>query len=325
VAIFAHIHEHLIENQKSGPRGDDNEENAGNENNRTIATRLRAMRTLGGHLGFEQLHQLFWRWVRGFGFFHGFSAPMFGASTTEKAYLAPFLAFFVVLGLGGIVEHFGDGQAFWVLGETRYWVCPLQTVVCGGLLIRYWRFYGMKAPAKPLLTIGIGVLALIVWIAPQEWLHVPRGLEHFLTQSFPRLPHEWLHYPPRVEGFNPGFFGETGWPYWLNLGMRFLRLVVVVPLLEEIFWRGFLLRYLIDEDFVRVPMGAFSWLSFTVVVVGFCFEHSMPDWPAAIVTGALFNLVAYRTRSLSSCVLVHAVTNALLGVYVLHTRLWGFW
>ena len=50
----------------------------------------------------------------------------------------------------------------------------------------------------------------------------------------------------------------------------------------------------------------------------------MADWPAAILTGALYNLVAYRTRSLSSCVLAHAVTNALLGAYVLHTRQWGF-
>jgi len=125
----------------------------------------------------------------------------------------------------------------------------------------------------------------------------------------------------------------TGWSFVLaslavlavNLGLRFLRLVVVVPLLEEIFWRGFLLRYLINEDFTQVPMGAFSWLSFGVVTAGFCFEHSLPDWPAAILTGALYNLVAYRTRSLSSCVLVHAVTNALLGAYVLHTRQWGFW
>jgi CAAX prenyl protease-like protein len=228
---------------------------------------------------------------------------MFGASTTEKAYFAPFLAFFAVMGLGVVVEHFGDGQAFWIWSETRYWVCPLQTVVCGGILIRYWSLYGMKAPAKPLLTVGIGLLALILWIAPQEWLHLAK----------------------RWEGFNPAFFGETGWRYGLNLGTRFLRLVVVVPLLEEIFWRGFLLRYLVDEDFSRVPMGAFSWRSFIIVALGFCFEHSMPDWPAAFLTGALYNLVAYRTRSLSSCVLAHAVTNALLGLYVLHTRQWGFW
>jgi CAAX prenyl protease-like protein len=128
-----------------------------------------------------------------------------------------------------------------------------------------------------------------------------------------------------MEGFDPAFFGATGWPYYGNVVVRFVRLVVVVPLLEEIFWRGFLLRYLINEDFTRVPFGTFSWLSFGVVTVGFCVEHSLPDYPAAILTGMLYNWVAYRTRRLSSCVLVHAITNLLLGIYVLRTGQWGFW
>jgi hypothetical protein len=228
---------------------------------------------------------------------------MFGASHTERAYLAPFLAFFALLAAGSAVEHFGEGHASWLLSETRYWVCPLQTLVCGGLLIRYWRVYQWKLPAKLLLTVTVAALALVIWIAPQQWLHSPR----------------------RLEGFDPAFFGASGWPYFLNLGFRLLRLVIVVPLLEEIFWRGFLLRYLIDDHFTAVPMGSFSWLSFGVVTAGFCLEHSPTDWPAAIVTGALYNFVAYRTRSLSSCVLAHAITNALLGAYVLHTAQWGFW
>jgi CAAX prenyl protease-like protein len=86
-----------------------------------------------------------------------------------------------------------------------------------------------------------------------------------------------------------------------------------------------LLRYLIREDFTNVPIGAFSWRSFGIVTAGFCLEHAPADWPAAVLTGMLFNLVAYRTRSLSACVLAHAVTNALLGGYILRTGQWGFW
>jgi membrane protease YdiL (CAAX protease family) len=51
----------------------------------------------------------------------------------------------------------------------------------------------------------------------------------------------------------------------------------------------------------------------------------MADWPAAIITGALFNLVAYRTRSLAACVLTHAITNLVLAIYILRTGQWGFW
>src|SRR6202030_3615984 len=101
---------------------------------------------------------------------------------------------------------------------------------------------------------------------------------------------------------------------------RFLRLVLVVPLLEEIFWRGFLLRYLINEKFTGVRMGAFSWLSFAVVTLGFGFTHSQADWLAALVTGALYNFVAYRTKSLASCVAAHAITNLLLGIWIVGTR-----
>jgi CAAX prenyl protease-like protein len=228
---------------------------------------------------------------------------MFGGDLKERAYLAPFLAFFLLLSAGVMVEHFFGGRAFWAVNETRYWVFPLQTLICAVLLIRYWSFYDLHRPRRPLFTFGIGFLALVLWVAPQEWLGAPR----------------------RVEGFNPEFFGSAGWPYAVNVGLRLVRLVVVVPLVEEIFWRGFLLRYLIDEHFTRVPVGTFSWLSFGVVMAGFCFEHSPADYPAAILTGALYNLVAYRTRSLSSCVLAHAVTNALLGIYVLRTSQWGFW
>lgn len=228
---------------------------------------------------------------------------MIGATISERAYFAPFLAFFVVLSLGLTVEKVFDGYAFWMASAPQYWVFPLQIVVCSTLLVRYWRWYQFQWPRGSAVAIGIGILALLIWIAPQEWLGQPR----------------------RMEGFEPHFFGPGGWPYWLNLVLRFVRLVIVVPLVEEIFWRGFLLRYLIRDDFTKVPMGTFTWLSFAVVTAGFILEHSTADWAAAGLTGALFNLVAYRTRSLSACVLTHAVTNALLGWYVLHTGQWGFW
>jgi CAAX prenyl protease-like protein len=170
------------------------------------------------------------------------------------------------------------------------------------MLWRGWPHSGLRGPARPIFTVLVGLLVLALWIAPQQWLGVER----------------------RVDGFDPGFFGE-GAAWWANVIVRFVRLTIVVPLVEEIFWRGFLLRYVIDEDFTKVPFGKFTWLSFGVVTLGFTFEHSQADWPAAALAGVLFNLVAYRTRSLMSCVVAHAVTNFALGLYVLQTRQWGFW
>src|SRR4030095_15441335 len=107
--------------------------------------------------------------------------------------------------------------------------------------------------------------------------------------------------------------------YWVTVVFRFLRLVVVVPFVEEIFWRGFLLRYLIDERFEQVSVGAFSWTSFSIVPLGFAFSHSAADWLVALMTGIIYNAVAYRTKNLSSCILTHAITNLLLGVWIMKT------
>ena len=57
----------------------------------------------------------------------------------------------------------------------------------------------------------------------------------------------------------------------------------------------------------------------------FGLAHCGPDFVPALACGALFNWIAIRTRSLSACVLAHAVTNLLLGFYIMTTRQWGFW
>ncbi len=221
----------------------------------------------------------------------------------ERAYIAPFLAFLGFLLLADVVARLGDGYAHWAVAEPRYWVFPVQTLVCGALFWRWRAHY----PLAPWRGIGIaclaGLLSLALWVAPQ-WL---------------------LGAAPRTQGFDPAHFGGDGALYWGNLTLRLLRMVIVVPLVEEIFWRGWLLRFLVNEDFRSVPMGTFTRKSFAIVSVAFCFEHTMADWPGALVTSMLYNLVAYRTRSLGACILAHAVTNLGLALYILATKQWGFW
>ena len=212
------------------------------------------------------------------------------------AYCLPFVVFLVFLTLVHLLEQAG-------FSNSQYLVFPLQTLVCGGLLAAGWRHYRFSMPSGVGLALATGVLVFAVWVAPQAV----------------------LGRAPRLEGFDPGVFALGSPLYWGTVGMRFLRLVVIVPLLEEIFWRGFLLRYFIREDFESVAFGAFSWLSFGLVTVFFMLEHDVSDYPAALVAGVLYNGLALRTRSLSSCVLAHAVTNLLLGFYIMATRQWGFW
>jgi len=196
----------------------------------------------------------------------------------------------------------GAHFAPWGLGPM-YLVYPVQTLVCAGVLAWYWPQYRLRMPAGTWIALGIGVGVWAVWISPQIFFQVA----------------------PRLDGFNPDVFAGKLAFYWMELIVRLARTAIVVPLLEELFWRGFLLRYLIKDDFEAVPFGEYSRSANLIVAVAFMLEHSAPDWPAAIVAGLLYNMLAYRTKSLSSCVLAHALTNALLAAYILHTKQWGFW
>lgn len=225
------------------------------------------------------------------------------ATSEEKAYFAPFALFLAFLGLNQFLANLTDGLVgAWWWSEPHFWIFPLQTAVCGWFLWKWRAHYELPRPTGLTFTTVAAVAVLLLWIAPQVWL----GKE------------------PRLEGFDPSYF-KNGAGYWTTVVLRFVRLAVVVPLVEELFWRGFLLRILIAEPFKTVPVGAFSWLSFAVVTIGFTLEHQRADWPAAALAGAIYNLVAYRTRNLTSCVLAHALTNLLLGLYVMRTGQWGFW
>jgi CAAX prenyl protease-like protein len=210
------------------------------------------------------------------------------------------VVFVALLGLGNLVRKIDN--SFW-FGSPEYWIYPLQTIVCGGVVWWFRCDYQWARLKRPVFTVAIALLVLFIWISPQVF----------------------FGFSTRTSGFNPEVFLRQSTLYWTTIALRFLRLVIVVPLVEEIFWRGFFLRYLMAEDFDRVPFGKFSWLSFTAVTLLFAFSHSQADWAAALCAGALYNIVAYRTGSLVSCVFAHALTNLLLGLWIMNTRQWGFW
>ena len=216
------------------------------------------------------------------------------------AYVSPMALFLALIALGSGLKAIGG--SFW-LSSPEYWIYPAQTVLCAGLiLVVSTRIRVRETPPACFCARG--------------W---PCG---FRPLGFAA---DVFGFAPRTEGFNPNVFANQPSLYWPTISLRFLRLVIVVPLMEEIFWRGFLLRYLIDDKFYAVPFGKFSAFSFWSVSAAFALAHSMPDWIAAFITGMAFNAVAYRTKSLTSCIVVHAVTNLLLGLWIMRTQQWGFW
>lgn len=207
------------------------------------------------------------------------------------------------LALVPAVQNAAGAPGTLLLAKPAYWIYPLQSLACAIAVIIFWKNYefGSWRPIPLAVGVGLGVFAL--WVSPQAI----------------------FHQPPRLEGFDPSAFAAQPAAYAAVVATRFLRLVLVVPLVEEIFWRGFLQRYLIDERFTTVPFGKYTPLSFWGVAVMFMLVHAMADWPAALVTGAIYGWLAIRTKSLLACVVAHATTNLALGLYIMVTRQWGFW
>jgi uncharacterized protein len=105
--------------------------------------------------------------------------------------------------------------------------------------------------------------------------------------------------------------------------VRLIGLVLLVPLIEELFWRSFLIRWLIDPDFRRVPIGRVTLFAAAVTSVLFAVAH--PEWLPALLTGLLWAWLLHQTRSLAACLISHAVANLALGIYVIQFGAWKFW
>ena len=89
------------------------------------------------------------------------------------------------------------------------------------------------------------------------------------------------------------------------LGVRMIGLVLVVPLIEELFYRSFLMRWIINGDISQVPIGKVTPLALAVTAGVFAASH--PEWLPALLTGLIWGGLVARTKSVSTCVLSHAV------------------
>jgi CAAX prenyl protease-like protein len=158
-------------------------------------------------------------------------------------------------------------------------------------------------------SVLVGLAIFVLWIAPD--LLFPQYRSFFLFDN-------------SLVGKAKSSLSEAGRNDVPVLFLRTLRAVAIVPIIEELFWRGWLMRWVINHDFERVPLGAYSALSFWAVALLFASEHG-PYWDVGLVAGILFNWWMIRTKSLGDCILAHAVTNACLCGYVVATQHWEYW
>jgi hypothetical protein len=115
-----------------------------------------------------------------------------------------------------------------------------------------------------------------------------------------------------------------GWA-WAFLAVRFFGLVAVVPVIEEFFLRGFLMPLVVDQEWWKAPFGKVNGLAVAVSIVAPMLWHQPAEFLAAAAWFGMITWLMVRTRNPWDCVLAHAVTNLLLGIYVLCFSQWALW
>ena len=126
-----------------------------------------------------------------------------------------------------------------------------------------------------------------------------------------------------MEGFNPFSIQEVHYYNTVEIILKLIISVVLAPVVEEVFTRFFLIRWLVEKNWKKVKLGKYTHLSFIVTVLFFGFSHNR--WLPGLITGVILNLLLYKRKNIGSCVLAHGVANLALGIYVIYTGSWHFW
>lgn len=207
-------------------------------------------------------------------------------------YLFPFVIFMLLTEL----QRFGNDR-------TIFWIYGIKTSATG---LAIWFCFKDKWRAEvqggfDWLAVLMGLAVLVLWVVPAE-LYVKHHEVRFNPEVFTTFPEQALAIFVRI-------FGAA----------------LIVPIMEELVWRSFLMRYLIRKDFLSVKLGTYEKISFWGTILVFMLVHRTWEWPLAFVTGVLYGGYLVKRKNLLGCMLAHGVTNFGLAVYILLTGHWYFW
>ncbi|EGB14424.1 CAAX prenyl protease-related protein [Pseudodesulfovibrio mercurii] len=218
--------------------------------------------------------------------------------------LARILPFCLYMAFVAVPEIGTRSGLFEVSAHTAAALYPVKIGLVGLALVLLWKRYDELSWADlgrmkdTTLSLVFGAVLFVLWIN----LDMP-----FAVTGDP-------------QGFDPSGFGGLRLPM---IAVRLFGAAIIVPIMEELFWRSFLARYLVDKNFTAVRHGTFTVFTFTATAILFGLEHNL--WLAGILAGVAYNYIYMRTGSVVQCILSHGVTNLLLGVYVIATGHWLFW
>ena len=223
------------------------------------------------------------------------SQPTFDRAAWAR--ILPFVAYLSFFLIGDALARLGVDAA------SLRWLYAVKTAVVAALLAWFWRDYtelktGLPSPLALITAVAAGILVFFLWI---------------------NLHASWMVVGTSA-GFDPRTAGLIDWPL---VAVRIAGAALVVPVMEELFWRSFVLRWIDQPDFLRLEPAQAGLRGFVISVVLFGFEHNL--WLAGIVAGVVYSVLFMRYRTLWSPIVAHAVTNGMLGAWVVMTGSWSYW
>ena len=215
---------------------------------------------------------------------------------------APFVVFMAFLGLRWALP--ADGS--WPGPDPR-WLYGAQVLVVAGMLAAWWRDYGelarqtLPTVREALLAVAVGIGVFLLWVRlDAPWMTIDAGA---------------------VAPFVP--LGADGRLDWALIAARWAGAALLVPVMEEIFWRSFLMRWIQHPVFESLLPARVGLKAIVLSTFVFVLAHTL--WLAAAVAGLAYAWLYIRTGKLWVAVVAHAVTNGVLGAWVVATGNWQFW
>lgn len=187
--------------------------------------------------------------------------------------------------------------------DTRL-IYPFKVACVAFMLAAFWSCYGELEKfnlrlQEALWSVVVGMGVFLLWI---------------------NLDYPWISVGHSV-GYDPR--NTAGTINWSLAVPRLLGAAVVVPIMEELFWRSFLLRWLKHPRFIDVSPAQVGLRALLISSVMFGVEHAL--WLAGIVAGLAYGWLYMKSKKLWTSIVAHATTNGLLGLWVLYTGQWRFW
>lgn len=213
-------------------------------------------------------------------------------------WIAPFAVFMILLAIGPSLPIPQPWESILRVGVLVAVMLTISRDVVLSLRVRHM---------LPSVLLGLAVCAM--WVAPDQIF--PGWREHWLFQN-------------SITGTVKTTIAPSELADPLVVILRVVRAALLVPILEELFWRGWLPRWIVNNDWQKVPLGTFNVMAFVATAVLFASEHG-PFWEVGLLCGFIYNWWMWKTKSLGDLVLVHAVTNAALSGFVMVTKQYAYW